>query len=587
MQREKGQRTLLTVQGISGGTYYIAAFCRDLILYLMPLVLDFIILYSVHLPIFINTSPVPWLLLAILAGPPIILQAYLFSFLFKKSASVGPLVGFGQALLIFIPYFIVTFATNGQVPLWIMYLLTIVLTPTFGLQFAFKNLSEAEINNTPYMAADTFNPSYPILGTLLCLISGGIFYALLVYWVDYRISSNQTFSRWHNYFSSAPQAAPQVAKEDDSISIDVDQRRMEDAVLEQETNRLKRGELTEEDVVVVQGLGKTFWDRTGGKKNVKVLEDLWMAVRKKECFGYLGPNGAGKTTTIKILTGQEITTVGTASIASHSIIPFSRAIPTLIGVCPQDSPIWEQLTGREHLRCFATIKGVPAGEVEAEVNQVIHAMSIHEVADRRAKEYSGGNLRRLMLGIAIIGSPAIVFLDEPTTGVDVAVRQSIWTAIRELKTRCSIILTTHSMEEAEALCDRIGIIVNGRLQALGTPQRLKNVYGAGYKLVIKTRTTQTTPEVIRIIQGEFPGANLVQNLGSRVEFEVLKDEELDVASSSTGIRVESAKKTTRFLARLFEVLQREKAKQEIVDYSVSQTSLAQVFIEFAKEQKVL
>lgn len=138
MQREKGQRTLLTVQGVSGSTYYLAAFCRDIILYLMPLVLDFIIMYSVQLPIFINTSPLPWLLLAILAGPPIILQAYFFSFFFKRSGTVGPVVGFGQALLIFIPYFIVTFATNGQVPSWIAYLLTIVLTPTFGLQFAFK-----------------------------------------------------------------------------------------------------------------------------------------------------------------------------------------------------------------------------------------------------------------------------------------------------------------------------------------------------------------------------------------------------------------------------------------------------------------
>lgn len=103
------------------------------------------------------------------------------------------------------------------------------------------------------------------------------------------------------------------------------------------------------------------------------------------------------------------------------------------------------------MRCFATIKGVPKGGVETEVNRVIQAMSIHEVADRRVKEYSGGNLRRLMLGIAIIGSPAIIFLDEPTTGVDVAVRQSIWTAIRELKKKCSIILTTHSMEEAVKL----------------------------------------------------------------------------------------------------------------------------------------
>ncbi|RUP47509.1 hypothetical protein BC936DRAFT_145658 [Jimgerdemannia flammicorona] len=598
MEREAGQRMLLTVQGIPGPIYFLAAFCRDIIIYLVPLILDIILLYATQIPVFTNTSPLPWLLLGIFAGPPIILQSYLLSFLFKKASAVGPILGIFQAVLVFAPYFIVTFATNGRADAWVVYLLTIVLTPTFGLQIAFRRLCEAQVNHQAYTSLDTFDPSKAVLGTWLCLIAAAVLYAFLVIYIDYRMFQKRSpFFFMRKLFSSSPQqtATPDdqrnevsVLMNDDEIGNDVDRKRVEDAVLVQETNRLRRRELTEDDEVVVQGLSKTFVDKSNAKKDIKVLEDLWMSVKTKECFGYLGPNGAGKTTTIKILTGQETATSGTAQISSHSIIPFSSAIPPLIGVCPQESPVWELLTAREHLRFYAKARGLPAGALETEIDRVINEMSIGEVADRRAKEYSGGNLRRLMLGIAIVGAPAIVFLDEPTTGVDVAVRQSIWTVIKELKKRCSVVLTTHSMEEADALCDRIGIIVNGRLQALGTPQRLKNVYGAGYKLLVKTRTPQTTPALIHIIQNEFSGAKLVQSLGSRIEFEILKEDEGDNPStSSTEARTESAKKTTRFLARLFDVLQRERGRQEIVDYSVSQTSLAQVFIEFAKEQKIL
>ncbi|RKP05997.1 P-loop containing nucleoside triphosphate hydrolase protein, partial [Thamnocephalis sphaerospora] len=204
-----------------------------------------------------------------------------------------------------------------------------------------------------------------------------------------------------------------------------------------------------------------------------VLDGIWMATRTTECFGYLGPNGAGKTTTLKILTGQLEATAGTATICDLPIKPYDTRIHSLLGVCPQHDVLWENLSAREHLHCFARIKGVAPAEVAGAVEEIIQMLDLPEVADRPAKSYSGGNKRRLSLAMACIGQPRVVFLDEPTTGVDVGVRRKIWNCIHRLKQRASIVLTTHSMEEAEELCDRIAVMVNGKVQAIGTAQRLK------------------------------------------------------------------------------------------------------------------
>lgn len=165
------------------------------------------------------------------------------------------------------------------------------------------------------------------------------------------------------------------------------------------------------------------------------------------------------------------------------------AVRRLIGYCPQHDALLDLLTVREHLHLYARIKGIRSDVIDSVVNVKMQQMDLVDFADKQAGTLSGGNKRKLSVAIAMIGQPRVVFLDEPSTGMDPVARRYMWDVISALTTRagdCSVILTTHSMEEAEALCTRIGIMVNGQLRCLGSSQHLKNRFGQGFELEIMT-----------------------------------------------------------------------------------------------------
>lgn len=199
--------------------------------------------------------------------------------------------------------------------------------------------------------------------------------------------------------------------------------------------------------------------------------------------------GAGKTTTLSILSGDIAPTSGRAFIDGLDIKTEQLAVRRLIGYCPQHDALLDLLTVREHLHLYARIKGVGSDVIDSVVNRRMQQMDLVDFADKQAGTLSGGNKRKLSVAIAMIGQPRVVFLDEPSTGMDPVARRYMWDVISALTTRageCSVILTTHSMEEAEALCTRIGIMVNGQLRCLGTSQHLKNRFGQGFELEIMT-----------------------------------------------------------------------------------------------------
>ena len=218
------------------------------------------------------------------------------------------------------------------------------------------------------------------------------------------------------------------------------------------------------------------------------MRSLSFGIPRGECFGFLGIKGAGKTTTLSMLSGEFPPSGGEASIAGFSIKGEQSAIRREIGYCPQFDALFELLTPREHLELYARIKGVEEAALGAVVGDKLRQLDLLDFADKNAGSLSGGNKRKLSVAIAMIGEPTIVFLDEPSTGMDPVARRFMWDVIAQLSTRegrCSIMLTTHSMEEAEALCTRIGIMVNGGLQCLGSAQHLKNRFGSGYELDLK------------------------------------------------------------------------------------------------------
>jgi len=209
------------------------------------------------------------------------------------------------------------------------------------------------------------------------------------------------------------------------------------------------------------------------------VDGLNLTVREGELFGLLGPNGAGKTTTIKVLCGLLEPTRGWVKVGGHSVKEEPEKVKALIGVCPQEMGVFPYLTGRENVQFFGDLYSVPKDRLRQNVNRLLDKMGLTEDADRRVKTYSGGMKRRIGLAAALVNDPRIAFLDEPTTGMDPQARRAVWEFIRELKARdTTVVLTTHYMEEAEFLCDRVAIIDHGALTALGTPEDLKREHGA-------------------------------------------------------------------------------------------------------------
>jgi len=260
-----------------------------------------------------------------------------------------------------------------------------------------------------------------------------------------------------------------------------------DEDVREEVRRVERGAASS-DLLVLKGLRKIY----GGAK--AAVRNLTFGVPKSQVFGLLGINGAGKSTAFKMLSGDIVPTSGTATISGHDVLREQIECRRLIGYCPQFDAILDLLSVREHLEMYARIKGVPTDQLEQVVQAKMQQMDLPKFEHKLAGTLSGGNKRKLSVGIALIGNPSLVLLDEPSTGVDPVARRKMWDIITQVATErktCSVVLTTHSMEECQALAQRVGIQVGGRLRCLGSIQHLKHRFGRGYTAEIKLDPAET------------------------------------------------------------------------------------------------
>ena len=208
-------------------------------------------------------------------------------------------------------------------------------------------------------------------------------------------------------------------------------------------------------------------------KDITAVDRLNLTIERGELFALLGVNGAGKTTTIKMLCGLARPTSGDAFLAGHSVVSETAAVKRVIGVSPQETAVAPGLTALENLRLMAGVHGFSKEKQNERIDELAAAFDLGGVLGKRAGKLSGGWQRRLSLAMALIGEPEILFLDEPTLGLDVIARAELWDVIRALRGRVTVILTTHYMEEAEALSDRIAVMKSGRVLAEGTAEALK------------------------------------------------------------------------------------------------------------------
>mgnify|MGYP003292923873 CR=1 FL=1 len=212
-------------------------------------------------------------------------------------------------------------------------------------------------------------------------------------------------------------------------------------------------------------------------KNLTAVDKLRLEIQQGELFALLGVNGAGKTTTIKLLSGLTKPTGGDALVGGYSITKEAEQVKRLIGVSPQETAVAPNLSVKENLELICGIHGFSKEKTRSKIRELSEQFSLDIVLQRKAGKLSGGWQRRVSIAMALISEPQILFLDEPTLGLDVIARHDLWNAICSLKGKVTIILTTHYMEEAEALSDRIGIMKNGSLLAVGTVEELNKRAG--------------------------------------------------------------------------------------------------------------
>lgn len=310
-----------------------------------------------------------------------------------------------------------------------------------------------------------------------------------------------------------------------------------------------------ENIIEATGLTKVF---PGG---LKAVDNVSFAVKEGEIFGFLGPNGAGKSTTISMLTTLSKPTNGSAMVAGISILKHPYKVRLSIGYVSQDLAVDDALTGYENLRLQAGFYHIPSNEVKAGMEKVLQMVDLKERAKDKVETYSGGMRKRLDIACGLIHKPRLLFLDEPTLGLDIQTRREIWKYINQLRkeTNMTIFLTTHYMDEADALCDRIAIIDKGVIKILDTPASLKNSLGN------------------EIVEFSFSGGNNgdIENALNRIKsLDFVKS----INNSTDDIFIASVTSGEASIPAIFEAIQGQPAK--IGSISLKKPSLDDVFLHY-------
>ncbi|CAB3224165.1 unnamed protein product [Arctia plantaginis] len=313
-------------------------------------------------------------------------------------------------------------------------------------------------------------------------------------------------------------------------------------------------------------------DLTKYYKTYLAVNQISFCVNDGECFGLLGVNGAGKTSTFKMLMGEETISSGEAFVSGHSVEKTIYKVHENIGYCPQFDALFMELTGRETLRVFALMRGFRVPSVASVPEVFARALGFHKHLDKKVYQYSGGTRRKLNTAVAFLGKTRLIFVDEPTTGVDPAAKRHVWRAVRGVqRAGRGIVLTSHSMEECEALCSRLTIMVNGRFQCIGTPQHLKIKFSQGFTLTIKLKlkidentTRDSATRVKEYVNSNFNNPRLMEEYQDMLTY-YLPDRSIP-------------------WSQMFGIMERAKQDLNIEDYSIAQTTLEQIFLQFTKYQ---
>lgn len=492
-EREVKAKHQQLISGVSILSYWISTYIWDFISYLVPASFAMLLFYIFGLEQFIGSgSLLPTVLILLEYGFAIASSTYCLTFFFSEHSmaqNVVLLVHFFTGIVLMVISFIMGFIPATQD---MNSFLKNFFRLSPGFCFADGLASLALLRQGMKVGSSQGYFGWNVSGGSICYLAAeGIIYFLLTLGLEvfppHKFSSFGITELLRRLRRSSPPvsdayAEPLLSSSTKSDAIDLD----EDIDVQTERNRVLSGSI-DKAIIYLRNLRKVFPGGRNYSKKVAV-HSLTFSVQEGECFGFLGTNGAGKTTTLSMLSGEVYPSDGTAFIFGQDMRLNPKAARQLIGYCPQFDALLEFLTVQEHLELYARIKGVPDYMLDNVVMDKLLEFDLLRHASKQSFTLSGGNKRKLSVAIAMIGDPPIVFLDEPSTGMDPIAKRFMWEVISRLSTRSgktAVILTTHSMNEAQALCTRIGIMVGGKLRCIGSPQHLKTRFGNHLELEVK------------------------------------------------------------------------------------------------------
>ncbi|XP_071081909.1 phospholipid-transporting ATPase ABCA3-like [Haliotis cracherodii] len=588
-ERQVGAKHLQSVSGVGPFVFWLSNLAWDYINYLIPSLVLLVVFAAFQSPAYSDDGRLGIVFLVLLVyGLAVLPFMYVLQYVFKS-----PATGMVVIIILNIITGLATLLTTFMLRLLEETDLAIALDWVFLVLFPHYNFGKSindmfvNYSNLDYcfgsnstnlcvekpscckdscgdncldFAEDYLDWMYPGVGRFVVfMVIQGAVYLLLTLFIEYRIPQRIIYLLGR--------------KESDSEAFSrIESTMSKDADVAEEQLRVSRISAGEQgsDALILKDLYKRYG-------NFVAVDHLSIGIPEKECFGLLGQNGAGKTTTFKMMTGDVMLTSGNAFLWSYDIKNNTQKVQENMGYCPQFDALIDQMTGRETLTMYARLKGVPENRIKGVCDNLLDIMLLAQYGDKPAGTYSGGNKRKLSTAIALVGDPAFIMLDEPSTGMDPKARRQLWNVLSKVR-ECgrTLVLTSHSMEECDALCTRLAIMVNGQFVCLGTPQHLKNKFGQGYTLIAKMGNV-----TVQLGASEETSPAPTQPL---IDFLVSTFPNTKVFDDHQGYAHFQVPDTSVSLAQVFTSMEQAKGQFFVEDYSVHQTTLEQVFLTFTRSQ---
>nr|XP_048316362.1 phospholipid-transporting ATPase ABCA3-like isoform X3 [Myodes glareolus] len=548
MEKEKRLKEYQLMVGLSNAMLWVSYFVTFLLMYIIIICLlcGILFLKITHEKVFQHSDPLFVAFYFLCFAISSLLLGFMMSTLFNKASLASSIAGFLH-FLTFFPYLIIV-QTYGQTSL--SGKLALSLITNTALAFGADLICKMEMKGhgaqwynfaTKVNADDDLTLAH-IIGMFLL---SAFLYGLVAWYIDAVFPGKYGVPKPWNFFLQKTYwfGEPSSSKEESQVT-DLSANEF----VEPEPLGLVAG-------VRIQHLYKKF---TLKNSTLMAVKDLSLNLYEGQITVLLGHNGAGKTTTLSILTGLYLPTRGKVYIGGYDISSDMVQVRKSLGLCPQDDLLFPMLTVSEHLNFYCVIKGIPSNKRSREIHRMLTAFGLLHKRNTMSKNLSGGMKRKLSIIIALIGNTKVVILDEPTSGMDPVSRRAIWDLLQQYKENRTILLTTHHMDEADVLGDRIAILVMGTLKCCGSSLFLKKLFGVGYHLVMVKTLECDVEKTSELIRNYIPAAEMEMNIAAELSFILPKEY------------------THRF-AELFVEIEKRQEELGIIGFGVSMTTMDEVF----------